>query len=401
MVSFKVKFRPSTIEGKDGALYYQVIYRRIIRQISTSYRIKSSEWNTNTEDIIIEQKSERTLYLESIKSAIQNDINRLRHIVHKFTISEVSFNADMIVAEFKNPRSNIMLFEYMEHIISRYWNQGQYRTSETYLATLNSFRKFRQGADIDMDDMTSELLESYDYYLKNNYLSPNTTSFYIKHLRAVYNRAVEDGLIVDRKPFRRVSTSIEKTTKRALPLKIIKRLKALDCSQRPSKRFAKDMFLFSFYTRGMSFVDIANLQKKNLRGDILFYRRKKTNQKLSIHWEPCMQEILKTYGADSTSSYLFAIINETKGNPRKQYQNVLSLINRHLKEIGKELGLQQPLTMYCARHSWASIAREEGIPISVISEGLGHDSEKTTQIYLASLKTEIIDNANRKILKLL
>lgn len=81
--------------------------------------------------------------------------------------------------------------------------------------------------------------------------------------------------------------------------------------------------------------------------------------------------------------------------------NVLSLINRHLKEIGKELGLQQPLTMYCARHSWASIAREEGIPISVISEGLGHDSEKTTQIYLASLKTEIIDNANRKILKLL
>ena len=114
-----------------------------------------------------------------------------------------------------------------------------------------------------------------------------------------------------------------------------------------------------------------------------------------------MQEILKTYGADSTSSYLFSIINETKDNPRKQYQNVLSLINRHLKEIGKELGLQQPLTMYCARHSWASIAREEGIPISVISEGLGHDSEKTTQIYLASLKTEIIDKANRKILKLL
>ena len=244
-------------------------------------------------------------------------------------------------------------------------------------------------------------MESYECYLRRNQLSPNTISFYIKHLRAVYNRAVEDNLVVDRKPFRRVFTSIEKTTKRALPLRIIKRLKALDCSLRPSRRFAKDMFLFSFYTRGMSFVDIANLQKKNLRGDILFYRRKKTNQKLSIHWEPCMQEILKTYGADTTSTYLFSIINESKDNPRKQYQNMLSLINRHLKEIGKELGLQQPLTMYCARHSWASIARDKGIPISVISEGMGHDSEKTTQIYLASLRSEVIDNANRKILNML
>ena len=401
MVSIKLKFRPSAVVGKEERLYYQVICSRVIRQISTSYRISPCEWNPKTETIEIEQKSNRRLHLESIKSATQNDINQLRNIVHKFTISEVSFCADMIVAEFKRSRFNVTIFDYMERIIIRYWNQGQYRTSETYLATLNSFRKFCNGVNIYMNDITSELMESYECYLRRNQLSPNTISFYIKHLRAIYNRAIEDNLIVDRKPFRRVSTSIEKTTKRALPLRIIKRLKALDCSLRPSRRFAKDMFLFSFYTRGMSFVDIANLQKKNLRGDILFYRRKKTNQKLSIHWEPCMQEILKAYGADTTSTYLFSIINESKDNPRKQYQNMLSLINRHLKEIGKELGLQQPLTMYCARHSWASIARDKGIPISVISEGMGHDSEKTTQIYLASLKSEVIDNANRKILNML
>ena len=401
MVSVKLKFRSSTVAGKEGTLYYQVICNRRIRQIATSYRIKPSEWNASAEELIIRPKSERATHLESIKLAIQNDIKRLRNIVQEFTISELSFCADMIVAEFKRLHSNIMLFEYMERIITRYWNQGQYRTSETYLATLNSFRRFRQEADIDMGDITSELVESYEYYLKYSSLSPNTISFYIKHLRAVYNRAIGDDLIVDRKPFKRVSTSTEKTTKRALSLKVIKRLKALDCSYRPSKRFAKDMFLFSFYTRGMSFVDIANLQKKNLRGNILFYRRKKTNQPLTIRWESCMQEILKLYSAGTTSTYLFSIIDEAKDNPRKQYQNMLSLVNRHLKEIGRELGLHQPLTMYCARHSWASIAREEGIPISVISEGMGHDSEKTTQIYLASLKTEVIDNANRKILKLL
>ena len=86
---------------------------------------------------------------------------------------------------------------------------------------------------------------------------------------------------------------------------------------------------------------------------------------------------------------------------RQQYLNALYRINRQLRIIGEEVGLNQPLTMYCARHSWASIAREEGIPLSVISEGMGHDSEKTTQIYLASIKTEVIDKANRKILNLL
>jgi site-specific recombinase XerD len=151
----------------------------------------------------------------------------------------------------------------------------------------------------------------------------------------------------------------------------------------------------------MSFVDIAYLQKKNLKGDVLSYRRRKTNQSLKIGWEPDMQEILKRYEADTSSPYLFSIIKDLESNPRKQYQNMQFLINRHLKEIGKGLGLHQPLTMYCARHSWASIAHEEGIPLSIISEGMGDDSEKTTQIYLASLKTEVIYKTNRKILKLL
>ena len=114
-----------------------------------------------------------------------------------------------------------------------------------------------------------------------------------------------------------------------------------------------------------------------------------------------MQEIVERYSSSPNSPYLFSIITSSTDDSRKQYLSVLCRINRHLKQIGKELGLHQPLTMYCARHSWASIAHAEGVPLSVISEGMGHDSEKTTQIYLASLKTEVIDKANRKILKLL
>lgn len=401
MITIKVKFAASSIEGKEGSLYYQVINNRVVRQISTPYRILPDEWDTRREAIVIKPSSPRSNYLASIRRGIRSDIERLKDTAHTLSATRPSYTIDTVVAEFHRHTSGATLFSYMECMAAQYWRQEQYRTSETYSTTLNSFRRFRGNIDVRLADVDSGLLEAYESYLRQSNLAPNTISFYMKHLRAAYNRAVDDGLIADRRPFRRISTSIEKTPKRAIPLKVIKRIKALDCSRNPSRRFARDMFLFSFYTRGMSFVDIAYLQKKNLKGEILLYRRKKTHQQLTIHWESCMQDILQSYVADPSSPYLFSIIKEPESNPRKQYQNALFLINRHLKDIGKRLGLHQPLTMYCARHSWASIARDEGIPLSVISEGMGHDSEKTTQIYLATLKTEVIDKANRKILQLL
>ena len=401
MVSIKLKFRPSTNEGKEGSLYYQVIYNRVVRQVATQYKIFPNEWNPEIEDIIVKPTAIRCNYLESIKQTIRNDINRFYRIGQELAHTNLSYTVYTIVDEYRKQSNGSTLFSYMEQMIARYWRLGQHRTSETYSTTLNSFKRFRADIDVHLEDVDSELMEAYENHLKQNNLSPNTISFYMKHLRAVYKRAVDDELLRNKNPFKRVSTSIEKTAKRAISLKVLKRLKAMDLSDNSSKRFARDIFLFSFYTRGMSFVDIAYLQKKNLKGDVLSYRRRKTNQPLKIGWEPDMQEILKRYEADTSSPYLFSIIKEPSNNPRKQYQNALFLINRHLKDIGKGLGLHQPLTMYCARHSWASIARDEGIPLSVISEGMGHDSEKTTQIYLASLKTEVIDKANRKILKLL
>jgi integrase len=378
-----------------------VIYNRVVRQVATQYKIFPNEWDDEVENIIVKPPVVRCNYLESIKQTVRNDTNRFYRIEQELARTNSLYTVDDIVDEYRKQSNGSTLFSYMEQMIARYWRQGQLRTSETYSTTLNSFKRFRADIDVYLEDIDSELMEAYENHLKQNDLSPNTISFYMKHLRAVYKRAVDDELLRDKNPFKRVSTSIEKTAKRAISLKALKGLKAMDLSDNSSKRFARDIFLFSFYTRGMSFVDIAYLQKKNLKGDVLSYRRRKTNQPLKIGWEPDMQEILKRYEADTSSPYLFSIIKDSECNSRKQYQNMQFLINRHLKEIGKGLGLHQPLTMYCARHSWASIAHEEGIPLSIISEGMGHDSEKTTQIYLASLKTEVIDKANRKILKLL
>jgi integrase len=217
-------------------------------------------------------------------------------------------------------------------------------------------------------------------------------------LRAVYNRAIEKELTTNRNPFKYVYTGVDKTIKRAISLKTIKLIKNLDLSLQPSLDFTRDMFMFSFYTRGMSFIDMAYLKKKDLSNGILSYRRRKTGQQLFIRWEKCMQEIIEKYD-NPHSSYLLPIIKPIKADERTQYQNAMSQINRNLKTIGKMVDIQLPLTMYTARHSWASVAKNKNIPISVISEGMGHDSEMTTQIYLASLDNAVVDRANAQILK--
>ena len=157
------------------------------------------------------------------------------------------------------------------------------------------------------------------------------------------------------------------------------------------------MFLFSFYTRGMSFVDMAYLRKNDLKTGYLSYRRKKTGQLLIIEWTEHMQDILDKYG-QNTTQYLLPIITREDGTERRQYQNQMMKINRHLKEIAALIKLPVALSLYYSRHSWATIARGKDIPLSVICEGLGHDSETTTQIYLDSIQSWEVDKANRKIL---
>ena len=232
-------------------------------------------------------------------------------------------------------------------------------------------------------------------------ISKNTSSFYMRTLRAVYNRAVNKGLTLQKYPFKYVYTGIDKTRKRAVSVQIMKQIKSLDLSSEWKLDFARDMFLFSFYTRGMSFVDMSYLRKKDLSNGILTYRRHKTGQLLHIKWEACMQEIVNKY-KNENSTFLLPIINTADvEEQRKQYIYSAHNINRCLKKIGAMLGLSLPLTMYVARHTWASIAKQKNVPLSIISDGLGHDSELTTRIYLSSLDNIEIDKANKMIMRLL
>ena len=292
------------------------------------------------------------------------------------------------------------LSSFMQVNIASLRQSGKLRTSETYRATLNSFMKFMDGKDVLLSNMDAELMMGYETYLKAQGASMNTVSFYMRILRATYNRAVDKGVIRQRFPFKHVYTGVEKTVKRAISFKVIRQLKEMDLSHSQSMEFARDMFMFSFYTRGMSFIDMAYLKKSNLQNGFLSYRRRKTNQQLLIKWEKPMQEIIDKYDTMG-SSYLLPIILDAETDERKQYKNAAQLVNSKLKKLGEQIGLPIPLTSYVARHAWASIARSKNIPLATISEAMGHDSENTTRIYLASLDTSVVDKANSIILKTL
>lgn len=398
MASIKVKFRPSTVADHEGTVFYQIIHERKVRQLLTGYKVFPSEWDDNRSMVTTSRTSERTSLILSLRERIRRDMERLTKIDRKLDAVGVAYTADDIIDEFNRYTNEYSLFNFMESLIVKLKQNGKARTSETYKSALNSFKKFRKNEDMMLDSITPGTMEDYQAWHRKRGVVPNTISFYTRILRAVYNRAVEEDIIDNRNPFRHVYTGVDKTVKRALPLTVIRKIKALDLSLAPALDFARDMFLMSFYLRGMSFIDMAFLKNTDLKNGYVTYRRRKTGQQLIIAWTREMQTILDKYPKNKCG-YLLPVIRNPGTNERYAYRNTAYNINHNLKRIAEMVGVTIPLTLYVARHSWASAAKTKGIPVSVISEGMGHDSEATTQIYLASLDTSVVDRANNLILK--
>ncbi len=403
MTSVKLKFREPSVPNKEGSLYFQVIHKRVVKQIKTSYHILESEWDEEQNEIVhlSQVLGNRHKILTSIRNKINWERACISNIIKKLEDSELQFTAEDIVRYYYASVSNrVSVFEYINKQIDRLYISGKERTSEIYRQVLHSFMRFKKNNDMYFNMIDDSLIEQYERFMRMSNLCRNTTSFYMRTLRSIYNRAVEEGLTEQVKPFKRVYTGVDKTAKRALSLDEIKRIKELDLNKQPPLDFARDVFMFSFYMRGMSFIDIAYLKKSDLSGGFVIYNRKKTGQQLIVKWENNMDEIVKKY-FNENNEFLIPIIKRRDGTERKQYLNKMLIINRRLKKIAQLAGITIPLSLYVARHSWASIAQDKNVPLRAISLGMGHDSEETTRIYLSSIQGNIVDKANSKILNLI
>ena len=329
--------------------------------------------------------------------------------------------------ERKTTVSRLTYLMFLESYATRLNGIGRYGAAKNLRCATNRLQAFLAAIgkrDISFQKLKPDFIDRFEEWLRMQGVQRNTSSSYMRSLHAAFNMALREGWAVGGRstvcenPFVNVYCGVDKTAKRAVGKACIRSiqqlnipLKLADVNRRDGKRaygkywentlrhleLTRDLFIFSFCMRGMAFVDMAFLRKSDISEGHVRYARRKTHQHIVVRLEPMMLTIIERWHTDG--SYVFPIITEEHdvAIAYRQYQNKLTLYNRHLKTLGQLLGGIR-LTSYVSRHSWASTAHAENVPLSIISQSMGHDSERTTRIYLQELDTAVLDRTNSLLL---
>ena len=399
MATIKLKFRPSSVPEAEGTLYYQLIHKRKVRWISTEHHIYADEWDEQTETITM-TSSERKATLALIQSKVSWTFRQWQTILDRMQRCHQEYTVEELCESFSKEQTYKTVFVFLQEQVTKKELMKRRGTARTYGNAYRRFKAFRKDVDLTFDQLTPDMIECYEAWLIDQRLKQNSIRCYLRTLNTLLCKAVGEGLLSNINLFSHVRLSYVKTTKRAISERELKVIANLKLPEHSTLALARDIFMFSFYMRGMPFVDIAYLRKSDLKNGMWTYCRKKTNQCLMVEWEKAQQKILDRYANQTkNTSYLLPIIKKEDGTEYLQYQRMQININRALKKIGEKVGLKMPLTTYVARHTWASVARDMNISIAIISEGMGHNSIKTTQVYLNSIDVSRINEANKRIIK--
>lgn len=393
MATVKVKLRPSTVPGKAGTIYYQLTHLRQVKQITTKIHLHPQDWDSNKAQIIF---TDSTSYLLQCK--IDRDLDRLKKIIYKIDAECANYTVNEIIEKFYQTTADYSITDFFTQQIQKLKNDNRRGTARNYSKTLKSLKAFMKNTDSTFNIVTEQFVESYNTFLIQRGVVRNTISFYMRIFRSVYNKAVTKKIIEQTFPFKNVYTGVDRTRKRAVTETVISQLLSIDLKKSKALQFARDLFIFSFYARGMAFVDIVYLKKSNIQNGYITYVRHKTGQELTIRIETRLQNIINQY-EKKDSPYLFPILNtEDENKAYSQYEIALNYYNRQLKRLSKLLEPNINLSSYTPRHTWATTARNKNVPLSIISAGMGHSSEKTTLIYLTKIDNSIIDEVNKAII---
>lgn len=412
MSSFTLNYRASTKGAHcEGSLYVRVIHQRKSVTATMSYRLYPHEWDNKKRCIDFSgADSSRLKYLQEIENKINLDKEFFARTI-RFLHEQGCYTSEDVLLGYKFKDKVNRLSLYVEKQADKLHAGGQERTAKAYRSAVRSLIKYNDGKDLLLEHLNVRLIKSYESFLKEEGKSLNTISFYMRNLRAIYHRAVRDRYIelCAEDPFHQVYTGVQVTRKRALNKQEINALNNLvlienenDVDNKAANTglyFALDIFLFCFYARGMPFVDVAYLRKENIQKGVIAYFRKKTGQLIEVKVTPPMQKIIDRYTSQvENTPYIFPIIKDASKSIRTQYESALRLQNIRLKKLALLAKVNKKLTTHVTRHSWATIAKSENLPLWVISEGLGHANEKTTYTYLASFDRSVLDRANARIM---
>ena len=397
MTSVKLMLNKSRILNNGSyPLVFQVIHNRRKKLLYTGYRMKEEVFDesegkimngvgsTFTATEVVKMNRE----LRKLRNRIDTRIRQLERTREEFTVEDI-----LAQNAFGTGKPQFYLLRYINAQIERKQELKKVGMAAAYKSTRSSLAKFIGRPDVRMSEVDLAFVRRYEDFLYSNGASGNTVSYYLRNLRSLYNQAVTDGYHPRGEyPFAKAQTRPAKTVKRALSRTDMQNLADLNLENEPELEFTRDLYLFSFYAQGMAFVDIVLLKKTDICNGVLTYSRHKSKQLIRIVVTPQMQGVIDKYNTEN--EYLFPIISGEYASGYQKYRLALGRINRHLKKIAVVADIKVPLTTYTARHTWATLARDYGAPISVISAGLGHTSEEMTRVYLKDFDVSMLNQVN-------
>lgn len=330
-------------------------------------------------------------------TAVESNANFILKQLNPFTFAE--FEKLFFPKEESTTSDNV--FVAMNAYVEKMKAEGRVSTASSYECALNSLKQFKRK--LTFEDITPDFLNSYERYMLAGDKSSTTVGIYLRSLRTIYNQAIENGIIGREKyPFRKSKFQIPagQNIKKALSLAELKQIFEYEAIPNSPEDKAKDFWIFSYLCNGMNIKDICRLKYSNLDGDRIAFQRAKTehtkkgNQKqIVVYLSEQAKAIITKWGNPNRlpSNYIFPILqpNISPQRERELVQYLTKQVNKYMKRIVDELGIDKPVTTYAARHSFSTVLKRSGAPIEFISESLGHNSLKTTEHYLDSFEDDV------------
>lgn len=389
---------------KDGS--YPIIIRlthlRKTTSIATGFSVKEKDWDARKGQIKNHYKEVSSV--NHLNTLLLKEVTRANDVINSlFDKDELYYMSIQEVKLRITRKTNYeSFFKFGYDMVNSMKEEQRIGTARTYYFTLNRLKKFNQDKDLKFNQLNYDFLIRFERHHLSRGNSWNGLSVYTRAIRALYNKAVRAGYIdKDSSPFNRYQIKKTPTVKRALELIHIKKIMELKLKKDSNLFHFRNYFLLSFMLYGMSFIDMAHLKRENIIDGRIQFERKKTGKSFNIKITDQVRAILNHYlGDKDNSEYIFSII--TRKQPEHVYKDIewaRGRYNKGLKEIAKLCGIEQRLTSYVSRHSFATQAMLQNIPLEAISAMMGHSKLNTTQIYLKSLPFNILDDYNEKLIE--
>jgi integrase len=404
MASIKVVlFTSKTLSNGEHPVLLRVIQNRKVSYISIGASSTKSLWDEQNNL----PKKKHPLYKQLLVliDAKRIEANKLQI---ELETDNIDLSAKEIKRKLKRTTNNKSVLKYFNETIEHLEKSNRIGYANIFQTTKNSIINFCKTEELEFNDITSNFLMKYEEDCLKRGVSLNAIFVYMRTFKTLINNARKENIVKETfNPFKEINftkyTRI-KTKKRAITKEQIKKIAALKLEAETSLFHAKNYFLFSFYNRGINFIDMAFLKWEDIKNDRLTYTRRKTKEQFTIGMLAPAIDILNYYKEkyyDGEDSYVFPILNSTHKTAKSidyRIDRMLKIVNKDLKEIATLAEIDEKLTTYVARHSFATIMKRSGVSTAIISEALGHESEKTTQIYLDTFESKVLDEASMAIL---